>query len=100
MYKLKYFERFSERKNDAYYLCDDKDKRVAYKSGIYPRVEVNHDLKEIVFYQIRDRERDMGINNALFKLTKDTLVEIYEDYEVNPIRTQYNYMYLEWIENN
>ncbi len=100
MYRLKYFERFSVGKTDVYYLCDDKDKRIAYKSGVYPRVEVNHDLREIVFYQIRDRERDFEINNNLFRLTRDTLVEVYEDYEVNIIRTQYNHMYLEWTENN
>ena len=88
------------RKNDVYYLCNRNDKRVAYQSGLYPRVEVNHDIKEIVFYQIRDRERDMGINEHLFRLTEEILMNMYEDYEINPIRTQCNDIYFEWKINN
>ncbi len=100
MFYLKYFEQYSMRKNEVYYICNNYDKRVSYSTGLYPRVEVNHDLHEIMFYQIRERERDLRINDILFKLTEETLMNMYEGYEINIIRTEGNMTYYAWKENN
>ncbi len=100
MYHLKYFEQFSMRQNEVYYVCNEHNRRVSYSTGLLPRVEVNHDLHEIMFYQIRDRENAMEVNNILFELTEDTLMNIYEDYKINIIRTEGNMVYYAWKENN
>ena len=98
MYRLEYSKKFSTDKHETYYLYNYLGK-VCYESCLLPRIVVNHDLKEIVFYQIYDEEENHKINNAIFKLTEDTLMNIYEGYEVNPIRTQCNMIYYAWKQN-
>ena len=98
MYRLEYSKRFSTDKHETYYLYNHLGK-VCYESCLLPHIVVNHDLKEIIFYQIYDEEENYEINNTIFNLTEDTLMNIYEDYEVNLIRTQCNMIYHAWKQN-
>ena len=95
MYRLQYFEKFSTKNYDIYYLCDSNGKRVSDGHWSLPFIKVCPDLKEIIFYQLFDDERNYELYDKLFRLTEDTLMSVY-DYEVNPIRSQCNVIYHIW----
>lgn len=98
MYRLEYSARYSNGYYDTYYLHDDKG-RVGDISGLLPYMAVHHDLKEIAFYQLHDKKENYELYDKLFRLVDNTLLNVYKDYEVNIIRTQYNYMYCIWKQN-
>ena len=98
MYRLEYSKSFSLIRYDLYYICNEEGK-ISDVENLYPYVAVNHDLKEIIFYQLFEDERNYKLYDQLFRLVEDTLMNIYEDYEVNLIRTQCNMIYHAWKQN-
>ena len=98
MYRLEYSKGFSLEKYDSYYICNEEG-RVSDIENSYPYVVVSHELKEFIFYQLFEDKRNYELYDKLFRLTEDTLMNIYEYYEVNLIRTQCNMIYYAWKQN-